>query len=184
MEYLWGFLIGFGSSLAASFSFLYFILYRMRPKIVISPHISKRPNPFDEGTPFMYVFKIVNKSFHPAFDASIELYELHHYPAEDGKEDDKLNVRYIPLRLKKSHFARIPSKKGYKKSSVYAEHCILFRSLENLELILREESKSVQLQITLRHGLTGLSRCFTKNYVGISKIKDKPFPFGDNVEIN
>lgn len=172
--------IGFCSSLAASFCFLYIILYCMRPKIVISSYISKRVNEYDTESEYVYVFKVVNKSRHPAFDASIELFNLLYYPAEDGR----MNTRYTPLSLKKSRFARIPSRKGFNRRSSFAEHCVLFRTGEDLNEILKEESRSIQLQITVKHGLTGLSRCFTKTYAKCNDIKVGHHNFGDDLGIN
>lgn len=64
----------------------------------------------------------------------------------------------------------------------YAHHCIQVRTYDNLTEILSNPHKWVQLRITLRHGLTGLSKNFIKNYQTDAVIKRGCFEFGNSFE--
>ena len=49
--------------------------------------------------------------------------------------------------------------------------------------IVEEERNSLQLQVTLKHGLTGLSKVFSMEYVTCNDIQTGQFKFGNNFNI-
>ena len=57
-------------------------------------------------------------------------------------------------------------------------HCITVRSEENLNQILSEESNGICLRVSLKHGLTGLSKVFEQEYGNEQDIKDGKFKPG------
>lgn len=128
-----------------------------------------------------YVFKIINKSWFSAFDIQLELFKLEPYRVSAKG----INNRIKAVDLKLNEIKHIPpystTKKCNKRS--FAPHAVLFRTDEILEEILKKEGETLQLQITLRHGLTGLSRVYQKDYITINHIKVGQFKFGNSLEI-
>ena len=70
---------------------------------------------------------------------------------------------------------------GLKKN--YADYAMLFRTYEDLPTILNNERNAIKIQITLKHGLTGLSKVYHVEYVNCSDIKKGHFAFGNNFAI-
>ncbi|WP_154648034.1 hypothetical protein [Pedobacter arcticus] len=169
-------------SVIASFIFLFLVLYLLRPKISISTYICKQVNTFDDSTANTYVFKIINESYFSAFDVQLELFKLEQYRVTAKG----INNRIKPIAMQTNEIKHIPnyisSKKCNKRS--FAPHAIMFRTNEVLEEILKNEKETLQLQITLRHGLTGLSRVYHKDYITIDDIKEGQFKFGNSIDID
>lgn len=168
-------------SLIASFIFLFMVLYILRPKISISSIISKQKNSFDEGLDFTYAFKIINQSIFSGFDVQLELFSLQQYRVEAKGINNR--IKLVPLKINEiKHLPPYVRTKTCNKTS-FAPHAVMFRTNENLEEIVKSESKTLQLQITLRHGLTGLSRVYQKDYINLDDIKVGEFKFGNSLEI-
>ncbi len=170
-------------NILASIAFLFIVLYTLRPTIRICDKISKQRNTFNDTPPtdHTYVFKFVNRSWHSSFDINLELFVLEEYRATAKGR----NRRMKPITLKRNHIKHVPSF-SYDRSSKKREsapHAILFRTNENLEEILTAQEKTLQLQVTLRHGLSGLSRVYHKDYINISDVKQGVFKFGNSTEI-
>jgi hypothetical protein len=160
------------------FLFLFIILIALRPSLKISSLIAKQQNNLDNEADCFYVFKIINTSFFEAFQVSLELYQLEFYPTSPNGT----HIRFLPLTMKKSHLKQIPRWRRTTEKSRFANHCFLFRTNENLDAILLDRSKAVQLQVTLNHGLTGLTRVFSKTFKA-RNIKMGEFEFGNNTEV-
>ncbi|RYE35828.1 MAG: hypothetical protein EOP42_05545 [Sphingobacteriaceae bacterium] len=181
MSLFYTILINILCSIVASFLFLFIVLYSLRPKISISSIISKQKNSFDEGFDFTYAFKIINQSVFSGFDVQLELFSLQQYRVEAKGINNR--IKSIPLKISEiKHLPPYVRTKTCNKTS-FAPHAVMFRTNENLEEIVKNESKTLQLQITLRHGLTGLSRVYQKDYINLDDIKLGEFRFGNSLEI-
>lgn len=160
------------SGIVASFIFLFLVLIFFKPKILISPHICK--GRLNDTDPHDYYFiKVINISFFSAYDIKFELPQTDKYTAENGQ----MHIRNTSLLLvadKASHIA------GYRPSWLRknAAYAVRIRTTENLVEILRNDYKSVQIKISLRHGLTGLSKVKTKEYTDTSQVKTGRFKYG------
>lgn len=70
-------------NIGSSFIFIYLLLYIMRPRIKISPHICYSLMPLENEK--FYIFKIVNTSFFYAYDIEIKLIKKEPYMVNKGK---------------------------------------------------------------------------------------------------
>jgi hypothetical protein len=166
------------ANLLSSFIFIFLLLFLLRPKIKISPNICCKNDSFDNTEHNVYLIKVINTSLFSGYDINVELSSLVSYPVRDGR-----NFRYtrIPMKVEKLDFiARY--KFGWKKKN-YGDFACLFRCYEDLDKILKEDSNSIKFQVTLRHGVTGLSRVFNTEYALSSDIKHGHFSFGNNFNI-
>ena len=181
MNLFLSFLFNVFCGMFSAIAFLFFVLYLLRPKILISEFICKQQNQFENDPKYIFVFKIINNSNFSAFDIQLELFRLEEYRVTPKGRN--IRIKLIPLVV--SNIKHIPpyirTKVCNKTSS--APHAVMFRTIENLENILNIESQTLQLQITLRHGLTGLSRVYQKDYININNIKSGQFKFGNNLEV-
>ena len=178
MDYVFSGVIGFLTSLIASIAFLFFILYNLRPKIGISHYIVKGTD-LDSGAT-AYFFKFVNYSKFQAFDVRIRLSELIRMPTDGGK----INTRRKDLTLKKAFIAHVPAFIPTANITTYAPHAIQFTCLDDLQPILKDKHRSVEVQIILKHGLTGLAQVFDYEYSEIDNVKTKEWPFGNELTIS
>lgn len=148
---------------------------------MISNCISKQDNQFDDGIDFTYVFKIINQSIFSGFDVQLELFVLQQYRVEAKGINNRIKI--VPLKVNEiKHIAPYVSTKTCNKTS-FAPHAVMFRTNENLDDIVKSEQRTLQLQITLRHGLTGLSRVYQKDYIGVNDIKSGIFKFGNSLKV-
>lgn len=165
-------------NLLASGMFIFLLLFFLRPKIKIAPHICKQRDVFDETNRDCYLFKVVNLSWFSAYDVSVDLSYVRRYPVKDG-----INSRLFPLSLKVDKLNFMPSfrPKWLKRNN--GDYAFLFRTYDDLNTLLQDQQKSIFLQVTLRHGLTGLAKVFTIEYVGESDIKTGTFAHGKKFNI-
>ena len=61
---------------------------------------------------------------------------------------------------------------------------LYFITYENISEIIDNERNSIKIQVTLKHGLTGLTKVFSAEYVSTSDIAKGHFAFGNNIKIN
>jgi hypothetical protein len=164
-------IINIGCSITASLTFLFIVLALFKPRIKISPFVCKNSVLFDQGKT-KYMIKVVNHSLFPAYDVKVELHLLQRYAAGKGK----MNSRNTPLVLVADNITDIEC---YRPEWMReANHCIRFRTPENLDAILADDFKSVAVKVTLRHGLTGLVKVFTEEYAVLGDIKYGTFKYG------
>ena len=163
-------------NLLAAVVFLYFILYCLRPKIEISPYIIKVAD-YDNPEINAFHFKMVNKSKHSAFDVRLELNLLKKNTVKKGKMD----TRRTPIDLKRSFISHVPRGKSDKKTQQFAPHAVIFRCLQDIESTLNDMT-CLELQITIRHGLSGLSKVFSEEFT-LGSIKKGKFAYGNSLEI-
>ena len=169
------FFLGIFSSFIASVLFIFFLLTFFGPSIKISSSIAKQKNTFESTPEFMYIFKFYNNSFHHAFDADLTLFKVETNNNNKGE-------KFIGLTVKAPSMKQIPKFRKVKDASELAPHCLLFRTIEDLEKICNDDN-AVELQITLKHGLTGLSRAFKQRFVK-ADIKNGQFQYGNNLGVN
>lgn len=158
-------------SVIASFIFLFAVLILFKPKILLSPFICK--SKFKNGKEDFYSFKFINISIFSAYDVQIELLEVDSYPVANGY----MNERLTHLQLVLDRVSNIP---GYRPSWIIknAPYAIVVRASEEISEILKDDYKSIIIKVTLRHGLTGLVKVFTKKYTDLSQIKSGKFNYG------
>jgi hypothetical protein len=170
------FILGACSSLVASFVFLFAILVFLRPSIKIGKTIVMEKD--NEGKD-CYRIKFYNTSIFSAYDAIINLVALDEQPAEPkGK-----HIYFNDIPLTKYEFNVIFRWLPMILTKNYAHNCTQIKTFENLEDILKHPNKSLQLKITLRHGLTGLSKTFVKNYHTKAILEKGSFAFGNSFEV-
>ena len=159
-------------SVIASFIFLFLVLFFFKPKLKISPIICKGKHIDGDDTDY-YFIKLINTSIFSAYDVSIELLEVDRYPIQNGH----MNSRFRPLNLVLNRISHIA---GYKPSWLRknAPYAIKIRTTENLNSILANSQKSVMVQVSLRHGLTGLVKIHSKEYIDTTQIKNGKFEYG------
>jgi len=164
--------ISISCSFIASFFFLFFVLVFFKPKISISPFVCARTYN-SEGATIFYTVKFVNHSWHSAYDVKIELHQLEKISVGDHKQNDRLTS----LSIVKDNVSNIaPYRPSWIRKK--ANHCIIFRTREDIVSILTDEHKTIIAKITLRHGLTGLVRVFTKEYCDTAEVKNGKFSYG------
>lgn len=173
------FILSIIASLLASIGFLYLILTYLRPKIEISRYVIKISD-FDDPTTCAFCFKILNKSKHTAFDIRLELCLLKRIAVGAGLMD----TRRTPLKLKRdfiSHLEKRISNKKIKTVS-FAHHALIFRTFEDLDKILNDENHCIELQVSLRHGLTGLGKVFKQEFTK-SSLSNRSFAYGNSLDL-
>jgi hypothetical protein len=171
------FLFGITYAFTTSVIFLFVVLVFFRPKIEISPFICKQVNNLDKETDYFYVFKIINKSYFSAFDVQLECFKTSLYRGTSGG----INVRFKNIELKINSFKHIPPFQKNKEGRT-SPHCMLFRTNEKLSDLLINQDVGLRIQVTLRHGLSGLATFYVKDFTP-SSIKEGEFAFGNKVEV-
>lgn len=181
MDVFLSFLFNVVCSMVAAFAFLFFVLYVLRPSISITDCICKTKNVYDDSSEYVYVFKIYNKSFFSAFDLQFELFKQ----TQTRVNQHGINQINQALSLHVSGVKHLDAHASNRKckNTHYAKHAYLFRTHEDLEQILSDDNQTIQLQIVLRHGLTGLSRAYKKDYINLKDVKSGKFNFGNSTEI-
>ncbi len=151
--------------------FLFVVLIFFKPLIEISPFICK-PIPL-EGEDQYYQIKIINKSWFNAYDVEVELHLLEKYSTPPK---GMMNVKYEMLNMKYDHIFYLPAfrYKWMRKESSYA---MRLKVISNLDELLPPPGNSIQIQISLKHGLTGLTKVFMQEYSDISQIMYGKFTY-------
>ena len=164
-------LFGTISGLIASYLFLMFFLKRKRPKIDISPHISKIE--IDGETNFL--FKFINKTETEIFDIHIET--MFYKPIGDV---NRSNLRGKDIKLKDDFMAYIPAELIQDTHNL---HAIRLRTTEDLISKWSDESSFIRLTIIAKHSLSGLNKVFFKDFLSKDCISTKKFLSGNNLNV-
>lgn len=170
------FLFGLTYAIIASLIFLFVVLIFFRPYIKISKHIASHR---DEGGKPCFRFKFYNCSIFSGHDVLIDLRELEEIPANPKGKD--ILVRNIELTTSK--FPYIPRFLPRFLVNNYAYHCVQVKTYEDICKILTERRKSLQIRIILKHGLTGLSKNYIRNFHTEKCLIDGEFEFGNSLEV-
>jgi len=169
------FLLSILSSIIASFIFIFSILLLLRPRVKISDKICLRTVDLDDKPNVRYLIKVVNLSLFPAYDIKVSLDKLIPYPVEGG-----LNYKSTQLKLKKNELSHIAP---FRFGSNYGNNAMLFVTEEDVSSILGNPQFEIRFQVTLKHGVTGLTKVYNKNYSTKSSIKEGQFIFGKKIDI-
>jgi hypothetical protein len=151
------FLFGLTYAIVASLIFLFIVLLLFKPKIKIAPFLCKLAGP---GEPEYYSFKFVNRSFFSAHDVKIELHKIRKIPMGGGKYNNEREK----LKLVNGQVSHIPGRASFWNRKDTDPHCLTVRSIENISEILSDQYNGISLQVSLKHGLTGLSKVFDQEY--------------------
>lgn len=177
-EFTWpGTIFSIFVNILSSFIFIFALLYLLKPKIHIVPLIANQDSPFDGSDENVHVFKIINKSLFGAYDVEVR---ANYYTLQQG-ENGILNKLFNKIELRTNKINYIKPKKLLKKN--YGDHCAQFFTRDDLSHQVKNNSKYVQLQVTARHSLTGLSNIVTCDFVNHTYIKNGFFKTGDNDNI-
>lgn len=79
--------------------------------------------------------------------------------------------------------SHIPKFIKIKDKEAFAPHAIIMTCLDDLKPILEDDNKSVEVQVILRHGLTGLAKVFHYEYSTTNTVKQGIFDFGNQLTI-
>ncbi len=156
----------------SSLIFLFVVLVLFKPWIKISTCICRQKAGF-------YQIKFVNYSLFSALDIKIELHSVEKYSTPPA---GMMNMRYEILELKYNHIFSIhPYRPRWWRKD--ASHAMRLKILSNLDVILADDTKSVQVQIFAKHALTGLTKVFRQEYSNVSQIKSGSFIYGTKLSI-
>lgn len=172
-------LINISCGFASSFLFIHLVLFLYKPRIKIAPFIAHNIDDFDLiGQPY-YSFKMLNVSSFKAFDVSVQLYEVITLPSENGKTHN----RYKELTLKTNKFTYISRRKWRILHPTYSDNALVFRTYENISAILKDDIKKIIIEVTLKHGLTGITNIITQQFVYQGCVKEGKFKAGNKFDI-
>lgn len=171
------FWFGVAQSVVGSGLFLIVLFYLVKPKIKLSPHIAEQLID-SHSNAMLYRFKILNGSwFYKAYDIEVRLF--HAIPVYTG---DGQNVKLIEVPLRRNRTAFLQSAiRGQLETE--KTHACQFRTDDNLRELLQEESSYLQLQVTARHGLSGLPGIFVQRYYSRRVIKKGSFARGRHLNV-
>ena len=171
------FLIGLTGSLLASRLFLLYIFKYKQPNIEISKLIAKE---IVDGE-ICYWFKVINKSSTGGFDIQFTLEKRIEEPYGENQKHE--NLERIPLCT--SYFSEISKFANDSEISKTgtASHAIQVKTTEDLEAILEDKHNALQLQVFVKHGLSGLPKSFPRHFVNKSYIVNGTFNFGNSLTI-
>lgn len=174
--------LNFCCSLIASLLFLFVILWLFKPRIKISPFVCFNNDQFEDEEQencIWYYFKIVNHSWFYLYDVKVELFKMYSYPTAPS---GMTNKRRVPLELTQTSVSFLGS---YRPPSLRkdAKHCYRFRTKDDLKVIAKDRHASFQIEVTCRHGLTGLVKVFQHEYSELAQIKAGKFSYGTKFDI-
>src|SRR6478609_8035147 len=161
------------TNLVASFLFIFSILILLKPKISVSPFICKGSLPLEPGVLYCFI-KIVNRSIFNAYDLRVELHKVQKYPTPPlGMH----NTRFTELELVSNQLSHLAAyrPRWLRKE---AKHAFRIRTTEPLEDILNDPFQSIRIQVSAKHGLTGLTRVCEQEYSHISQLQEGTFTYG------
>ncbi|HIC46786.1 MAG TPA: hypothetical protein EYM37_06150 [Methylophaga aminisulfidivorans] len=142
-------------------------LYRLKPKIEISPYIAK-------NSKSEYEFKIRNKTPYSVLDVKIELYLITPTNTPNG----------LANSLHKFSSAEVPELDSYKAKEELFGKEFFFCYPGTLETHWNDDNQHLMLVVTSRHSLSQFSKVSKqKFYRKGSTIKAGKFESGENLEV-
>lgn len=171
-------LLSLSINVLGSFIFLFAVLFLFKPKIAVSSFIVKGYMPM-EPDQVVFFIKIVNKSLFSAYDIKVEIHRVRKYPTPPT---GMTNNRLTPLSLVLSNLSHLAPYRPYwwRKE---AHHAYRLRSNENLEAIINDDTQSVRVVISAKHGLTGLTKVCEQEYSHPSQLKVGAFSYGTKIAL-
>lgn len=143
-------------NLSSSTIFVLLLVYVAKPKIFIVPIIIQ---PNDENDHFQ--FKLINKTLFPLYDINISLFYFETFSGPDNI----LNFRYKKIKIKTEKIEFISRNKIFNKH--YGDNCIVINVYEE-KLIenLRKTRNNLELKVTFKHQVSGLSNISIHRFIG------------------
>ena len=181
MDVLATIFLGFISSVFSAIILIYFVFWYWKPSIEISNHISKS----NENGIDLYKIKFINYSKYSANEVEVELWQKTEYKATSNSGGR--NVKMEKLKLSTENWLSIDkfiSDKSISKIGL-APHCITIKILAvDLQQILNHKNHiSLSFKISVKHGLSNITKTFSKDYNDENCIKSGRFVFGNNLNI-
>ncbi len=179
------FLLAVLAAVIAAYISIFVILFFLRPKIKISKKICKQKDRFD-STKDCFVFKVVNKSWFHAFDLSVKLIQCDAVIAMTSQNRNDLRITTIELEHPTTftHVAKNTPwfwKKITSRDNGY--YAIQFKTYEKITKALDDEHSTLRLQVIMRHGLSGLTHVFHRDYRNTQSLFSGYFGFGNDCSI-
>lgn len=172
MDAIVAIIIGIVSSFLSSILFL-FAAHRIKPKIEVSPMISKYTD--DKGR-LVYVIKIINMGRRDAVDISLVLHLLRPIKNEEANETNTVS-RSRRLQLKTNNLFKLAKRK---KNEYFA---FRVRCYKNIEEILKETKDSkLRFRLTARDSFTNSPILIEQTY-GLDAIREGQFKTGNSFDI-
>ena len=172
MDAIVAIIIGIVSSFLSSILFL-FAAHRIKPKIKVSPTISKYT---DEKGRLVYVIKIINRGIRDAVDISLVLHLLRPIKNEEANETNTVS-RSRRLQLQTNNLFKLAKRK---KNEYFA---FRVRCYENIEEILKETKDSkLRFRLTARDSFTNSPILIEQTYV-LDTISEGQFKTGNSFDI-
>lgn len=172
MDAIVAIIIGIVSSFLSSILFL-FAAHRIKPKIEVSPMISKYTD--DKGR-LVYVIKIINMGRRDAVDISLVLHLLRPIKNEETNETNTVS-RSRRLQLQTNNLFKLAKRK---KNEYFA---FRVRCYENIEEILKEtKDAKLRFRLTARDSFTNSPILIEQTY-GLDAINEGQFEIGKSLKI-
>nr|WP_042294922.1 hypothetical protein [Nonlabens ulvanivorans] len=170
-------LIGVISGVIASLVF-FLILRIFKPKISISPQITRAIRKNDEGEDeYVYKFKFINNTRSDIENVSIDLFLMEDYFNGSAK-----NYKSKNLEVAQPEFKFLTGK-GSKNDEIH-NNCVQMTIKEPLEELWNGHREWLHLQIDSKHSKSGRRKVEVKTYKDpTTTIVDGRFDSGDNFNI-
>jgi len=165
-----------------------FILFLLKPWIIISDKIASKYVTIKGKETHVYVFKIINKSlFFKVYDIKVNAFICENIPNINGMN---VNFRDIELKgadqwiLNRLNFRHLFQNilKGEKTLQSRCDYACQFFSSENLATLL-DNNSYISIQVLAKHSLTGFSRVKIMKYHHHAKIVKGTYLSGNSCKI-
>jgi len=165
-----------------------FILFLLKPKIVISDKIASHYRIINGNKHHVYLFKIINKSlFFKVYDLKVNAYVCENIQNVNG-----VDTKYSDITLKgvdqwvlnSLNFKHILQNLLRKEKTLQSrcDYAAQFATFDNIATLLQNNSY-ISVQVLAKHSLTGFSRVKIMKYQHPSKIIKGTFLSGNSCKI-
>ena len=158
---------------ASSTIFVLVILRILKPKIKISDKVCFD---YDSNKKKFFFFKVVNESIFDAYSCEFVLHRRVPYIIDKSKINHKLKK----IELSKISIISLPR---YKKEKGYGDHAFLIRTFEDLSNDIDEKNLDYLLSVSVKHGLSNLTKVTQKYFVDSEVFHEGEFKFGSNTDV-
>lgn len=170
-----GFIFNVICSLIASFGFIILLLFCLKPKFHIAEYIAHDGVSLFGENHEVYMFKVLNKSFFAAYDVNVELHLLQ--PVRGEKKIT--NKFYKKLTFRSNQVSYVPGRFMIPDG----DNAMIFVTHDDLESHLAHTENYLQIRLTARHALTGLTNVINQEYVSVKNIKQGKYKSGNTFDI-
>ncbi|MBC7439802.1 MAG: hypothetical protein H7250_07450 [Flavobacterium sp.] len=176
MEHFLDFCLPIFVGVLSSYILLLLLFTFMKPSFRISDKMS-----YIDSSRFVaefknsYLIKVTNVSWYMAYNINVKLEKIESYGVKNGK-----NNRLLPLSMLSNQVTYIKNCSFMNPSN--GENAYLFRTKEDINAILENNDK-IRFTLTAKHGFSGLTKIFIKDYEVLSDIETGHFKFGKSFDI-